>query len=172
MTQQQTISDVWARFVTLLAADAPQMVGRIRPPVTVEALAEAEKRLNVALPEDMRRLYLLADGFVEGAFLLRDDYRILPLSEMVEASLALINTPVITYFLAGKVETQKSITRLLFASAKENNPDVSQVSLRLHTKQPSVELWYREGGIHTWGEVVNTHWGLAEWLDICLEYYA
>jgi cell wall assembly regulator SMI1 len=171
MTQKQTMSDVWARFITLLAADAPQMVERIRPPATAGALAEAEQRLAVALPEDMRQLYLLADGFAEGAFLLRDDYRILPLSEMIEASLALVGETVVLDYLAGEVEKPKKVTRLLFARAQEDDPDVSQVSVRLRAKKPSVELWYLEGGIHDWEEVVELGESVTEWIDGCLQYY-
>ena len=171
MKQKPAISEVWERFVALLKADSPQMVARIRPPASAEVLAEAEQRLQVVFPAELRHFYLLADGFAEGVYLLREDYRILPLGEMVEASLALVGEPVILDNLAGETEIPKKVVRLLFALAKEDDPDVSQVSLRLRTKKPCVEMWYREGGIHDWEEVVETDESLTEWLDDCLEYY-
>ena len=72
MHQQPAINEVWGRFVTLLESHAPALVGHIRPPATASAIAEAEQRLLVVFPEELRQLYLLADGFVEGAYLLRD----------------------------------------------------------------------------------------------------
>ena len=171
MKQQYTISDLWQRFVKLLEADSPQSVERIRPSASAEAIAEAEQRLKVVFPEELRQLYLLADGFAEGAFLLRDDYRILQLSEMVEASLALVGKVVVMDYLAGEIEKPKKVVRLLVARAQEDNPDVSQVSLRLRAKKPSVELWYLEGGVHDWEEVVEIGESLTEWIEGCLEYY-
>ncbi len=171
MKQEQTISGVWERFVKLLAADSPDRVARIRPPATVEAIAEAEQRLGAVFPEELRQLYLIADGFAEGVLLLRDDYRILPLSEMVEASLALVGKVVVMDYLAGEIEKPKKVVRLLFARAQEDDPDISQVSLRLRAKKSSVELWYLEGGIHDWEEVVEIGESLTEWIEGCLEYY-
>jgi hypothetical protein len=62
---------------------------------------------------------------------------------------------------------------VLFAQAKDDDPDVEQVSLRLRSKvkPPSVEIWFREGGIHDWEEVVETGESLTEWFEECLEYY-
>lgn len=165
------MGDVWKQFVAYLEVDSPHALGHIRPEASVKAIAEAEQRLNVALPEELCQLYLIADGFAEGAFLLRDDYRILPLSEMVEASLALVGQVVVMDYLAGEVENPKKVTRLLFARSKEDDPDVSQVTLRLRAKNPSVELWYLEGGIHDWEEVVEIGKSLSEWIEGCLAYY-
>ena len=171
MKQKPSITEVWERFVKLLHAHAPQMVAHIRPPASTEAIAEAEQRLKVVFPGDLRQLYLLADGFAEGAYLLRDDYRVLPLSELVEASLALVGEPVILDYVAVEVSIPKKVVRLLFARAQEDNPDVSQVTFRLHARKPYMEIWYRKGGIHDWEEVVETWESLTEWIAECLDYY-
>ena len=143
---------------------------RNRPPATPKALAEAEQRLRRALPDELRSIYSLADGFVAGAYLLHDDYRLLPIGEMVEASLALVGEPVVLDELAGQYSVAKKVTRLVFAQTKEDDPDISQVSLRLWPKkQPSVEMWYRAGGIHDFEEVVDWQESLPVWLEGCLE---
>src|SRR5215471_8814366 len=103
MQPQQALFAMWAQFIDLLTAQSAALLAHIRPPATPEALAEAEQRLRRAIPEDLRRLYSLADGFVTGAYLLHDDYRLLPLGEMVEASLALVGEPVVLDELAGEV---------------------------------------------------------------------
>jgi hypothetical protein len=64
--------------------------------------------------------------------------RILPLGEMIEASLALVGIPIIMGNLALEVAVPNQVIRLLFARAKEDNPDVEQVSLRLRARNP---LW-------------------------------
>jgi cell wall assembly regulator SMI1 len=173
MTQQRTLEETWSRFIDYLAEQAPQAIASVRVPASSEAIEQAEQRLNCALPEALRQLYALADGFAADAYLLRDEYRILPLNEMVEASLGLVGEPVVLDALAGEVAVTKKVTRLVFAQARDDDPDVSQVSLRLWArKRPSVELWYREGGIHDFEEVVDWDENLATWLDECLEYYA
>ncbi|MGO8951447.1 MAG: SMI1/KNR4 family protein [Ktedonobacterales bacterium] len=148
------------------------MLKQIRPPATIEGIQEAEQRLHCAIPDELQHLYLLADGFVEGAFLLRDTYRLLPLSEMVDATLALVGTPIIFDVLSGEVSLSNKVVRLVFAHAKADDPDVAQITLRLWPKKkPSVELWYREGGLHTFEEVVDWQESVTEWIGECLEYY-
>jgi cell wall assembly regulator SMI1 len=173
MTQQRTLEKTWSRFIDYLEAQAPQLIASIHAPASSEAIEQAERRLNCALPEALRQLYVLADGFAADAHLLRDEYRILPLSEMVKASLELVGEPVVLDALAGEVAVTNKVTRLIFAKAKANDPDVSQVSLNIWArKRPSVELWYREGGIHDFEEVVDWGEDLAAWTEECLEYYA
>lgn len=173
MTQQRTLEETWRRFIEYLAEQAPQAIAYIQGPASPESIEQAERRLNCVLPEALKDLYALADGFAADAYLLRDQYRILPLSEMVEASLALVGEPVVLDALAGEVAVTKKATRLIFAHARDDDPDVSQVSLRVWTrKRPSVELWYREGGIHDFEEVVDWDEDLATWIEECLEYYA
>jgi hypothetical protein len=66
----------------------------------------------------------------------------------------------------------KKVIRLVFARAKDADPDVEQVSLRLWPKKrPSVELWYRAGGIHDFEEVVDWEESLTVWMEGCLVYY-
>jgi hypothetical protein len=173
MPKKPNINDVWGQFVALLHMQTPMLVAYIRPPASAEDIADAEQRLGIDFPEEMRQLYLLADGFAEGAYLLRDAYRILPLGELVEASLALVGAPIMMDALALQVTVPKKILHVLFAQAKDGDPDVEQVSLRLRSKvkSPSVEIWFREGGIHDWEEVVETGESLTEWFDECLEHY-
>src|SRR5262249_44657382 len=125
----RALTVAWARFIALLTTQSPELLEQIRPPAAPEALAAAEQRLRRALPQDLRQLYALADGFVAGAYLLRDDYRLLPLDEMVEASLALVGAPVVLDELAGEVSVAKTVIRLVVARAKEDDPDIEQVSV-------------------------------------------
>jgi hypothetical protein len=173
MQQEPAFNEVWGRIVAILESHAPTLVGHIRLPASAQAVAEAAQRLGIVIPEELRQLYLLADGFAEGAYLLCDDYRLLPLGEMVEASLALVGVPILMDALALQVTVPKKVLHVLFARAREDNPDVEQVSLRLRSKlkPPSVELWFREGGIHDWEDVVETGDTLTEWFDACLDYY-
>jgi hypothetical protein len=162
----------WGRFIDLLTEQSPELLGHIRPPATREALAEAEQRLRCTLPEEFLQLYSLADGFVAGAYVLRDDYRLLPLGEVIEASLALVGEPVVLDAVAGEQSLARRVLRLVFARAKEDDPDVVQVSVRLWPKKrPGVEVWYRARGIHDIEEVVDTQDSLTAWLEACLEYY-
>jgi cell wall assembly regulator SMI1 len=172
MPHDHALAAVWERFIDLLAAQAPERLGYIRPPATREALTEAEQRLQCTLPEELRELYALAGGFVAGAYMLCDDYRLLPLDEMVEASLALVGEPVVLDALAGEISQAKRVIRLVVAQAKADDPNIVQVSMRLWPKKrPSMETWYRAGGIHDFEEVVDTHESLTAWLEGCLEYY-
>jgi len=172
MQPQQAFTATWARFIDLLTAQSPEHLQHIRPPAARAALAEAEQRLKCNLPEELRQLYSLADGFVAGAYLLRDDYRLLPLGEVVEASLALVGEPVVLDELAGEIAVAKKVIRLVFAQAKEDDADISQISMRLWPKKrPSVEVWYRAGGVHDFEEVVDWQESLSTWLEGCLEYY-
>jgi cell wall assembly regulator SMI1 len=172
MQDQRALTVAWTRFIELLTSQSPKLVEQIHPPATPAALAQAEQRLQCALPEELRALYSLADGFAAGAYLLGDDYRLLSLGEMVEASLGLVGEPVVLDALAGEVSVAKKVMRLVFAQAKEDDHDVAQVSLRLWPKKPpSVEVWYRAGGIHDFEEVVDWQERLSTWLESCLEYY-
>jgi hypothetical protein len=172
MHPQQALFATWARFIDALTAQSPELLQHIRPPATPEALSEAEQRLRRAMPEELRRLYSLADGFVAGAYLLHDTYRLLPSGEMVEASLALVGEPVVLDALAAQFSRSKRVIRLVFAQAKEDDHDISQVGLRLWPKkQPSVEMWYRAGGIHDFEEVVDWQESLTAWLEGCVEQH-
>jgi hypothetical protein len=172
MQAKRTLVSVWQRFIDLLTVQSPELLEHIRPPTTREALAEAEQRLQCTLPPELLQLYLLADGFATGAYLLRDDYRLLPLGEMIEASLSLVGEPVVLDEVAGEVSVAKKVIRLVFAQAKDNDPDISLASVRLWPKkQHSMEVWYRAGGIHDFEEVVDWQEGLTAWLEGCLEYY-
>src|SRR5579883_392876 len=132
---QRTIEDVWARFVASVSRETPAMASFIRAPASQGALAEAERRLGCALPDELRRLYVCADGFALGAFLLRDDYRILPVDEMVEASLGLVGASITLDFESGEVSRAKKVIRLVLARARPDDEDVEQISLRLRARK-------------------------------------
>jgi hypothetical protein len=166
-----SLDAVWTHFVDLLGKHSPGAATRIRPRAAPEVIAAAEARLGRALPGDLRALYARCDGFEAGAFLLRDDYRVLPVEEMVAESLALVGEPVVLDALAGQVTIPKKVVRLVFAPARPDDVDVVQCSIRLRAKRPTVEVWFREGGIHGDEEVVDTNLSLAEWIEECLEYY-
>src|SRR5262245_35061678 len=109
MQYHRALTATWARFTALLTAQSPELLQHIRPPAAREELAEAEQRLHCTLPEELWQLYSLADGFVAGAYLLHDDYRLLPLGEVVKASLALVGEPIVLDELAGEVSVAKKV---------------------------------------------------------------
>ena len=91
---------------------------------------------------------------------------------MIEVSLALVGEPVALDALAGEYFQTQRVIRLVFAQAREDDPDVVQVSVRLWPgKWPSVHVWYSAAGIHDFEEVVETQESLTAWLEACLEYY-
>ncbi len=114
---------------------------------------------------------MCADGFALGAFLLRDDYRILPVDEMVEASLGLVGASITLDFESGEVSRAKKVIRLVLARARPDDEDVEQISLRLRARKPTIEMWYREGGIHTYAEVVDWQESLTDWLALVVDEY-
>jgi hypothetical protein len=172
MRHHSALAAAWGRYIDLLTAQSPELLDQIRPPAAPAALEGAAQRLRCSLPEELLQLYSVADGFVADAYVLRDDYRLLPIGEVVDASLALVGEPVVLDALAGELSMAKTVIRLVFARAKEDDPDVEQVTLRLWPrKPPSVEVWYRAGGIHDCEEVVDTGDSLTTWLEACLEYY-
>src|SRR5262249_34823920 len=122
MQPHQALTATWAQFIDLLTAQSPELLQHIRPPAAREVLADAEQRLQRTLPEDLRHLYSLADGFVAGAYLLHGDYRLLPLGEMVEASLALVGEPVVLDELTGEVCLAKTVIRVVVAQARDDDP--------------------------------------------------
>lgn len=171
MQHYHALAAAWGQFIDLLTAQSPELLEHIRPPATHAALTEAEQRLQCSLPEELLQLYSLADGFVARAYLLCDCYRLLPLGEAVEASLTLVGEPVVLDALAGELSLAQRVIRVVFARAKDDDPDVEQVSLRLWPKRrPTVEVWYRAGGIHDFEEVVDGRESLTEWIEECLEY--
>ena len=56
----------WARIETWLAANAPPLFEALRPGVSDEAIARAEARIGMALPDAVRSVYRAHDG---GSFL-------------------------------------------------------------------------------------------------------
>lgn len=60
----------------------------LNPPVTAGKMEAAERELGVRFPDDFRHLYLWHDG-EKGDIFLFDDYRIFPMSELIEVNHAL-----------------------------------------------------------------------------------
>jgi cell wall assembly regulator SMI1 len=52
----------WQRIDAWLAAHAPTLAGRLHPPATPAAIARAETRLGVGLPEELRASLEVHDG--------------------------------------------------------------------------------------------------------------
>jgi hypothetical protein len=156
----------WERFVEFLSQEEKE---ELCLAVSDDALNNAQQLLDCIFPLEFYTLYRLADGFKKDAFLLRDDYRILPLEDMVAES---IKKPlVVTDEMSGEFENPDTVVRLIFAVTKEENRDIQQVSLYLHEDGASVETWFKEGGIHDFDEVIDTELSLVDWLEECLEYY-
>ena len=171
MQYNLALQSAWERFIDLLSAQSSELLEHIRPPATRPALAEAEQRLQCTLPEELQQLYLLADGFRAGVCVLRDEYRLLPIDEMVEASLALVGEPASAGCSAGQHSEARRVIRLVVLQTKEDDPNAVKVSVRLWPKrQPTVEIQYRAGGTHDVEEVLHTQGSLTAWLEDCLEY--
>src|SRR5262245_32469437 len=56
------MSDAWRRIDAWLTANAPGVLKALRPPVTADALASLERRLNRPLPIALRDAYGAHDG--------------------------------------------------------------------------------------------------------------
>ena len=167
------MKDIWQNFLAGLEKYSSELIKEINPPATEAQLEKARTLLGPLFHPELEELYKIANGFAPGAYLLRDDYRILPLEEMIEKSLAIIGTTVPTDFEAGEYTTLKKLKLLVFAIAKEEDEDVEQVSISIKRGKTDISLWYKEGGIHDFEEVVSTSETLKEWLTVVVEeYYA
>jgi cell wall assembly regulator SMI1 len=160
------VKECWEKFIQYLSEEERIMLCL---PVTEVALDRAQSRLDCQIPPELRTMYMMADGFQKDAFLLRDDYRVLTLEEMILESEK--KPLVVIDEMAGEFEEPDRVTRLIFAVTEEDNRDIQQVSLHLDEDDATVEIWFKEGGIHDFEEVVDTELSLGEWLEECLEYY-
>jgi cell wall assembly regulator SMI1 len=85
-----TVEDAWQRIVSWCEQHAPVTSGHLRAAPPAAALAAAEERCPRRWPDDLRRWYSLQDGVDwESANTPLPDWRILPLSELVEQSEAM-----------------------------------------------------------------------------------
>lgn len=77
------------RIARWVAVCAPETELMFRPGARAGALTEAERRLGVSLPAELRTLYAHADGQPEAAPTVSDAFYLMPLTEAVEAALFL-----------------------------------------------------------------------------------
>lgn len=66
-----TFHDIFLAWLAFLAGLGFRADAFLNPPATPEAIADAESRIGFALPEDLRDLYLIADG-QKDSFEIRD----------------------------------------------------------------------------------------------------
>lgn len=165
------IDSTWNTFLDFVRQDDPESLARVNPPASEEQLATAVSALGSALPDEVRDLYLLANGFGPNSFLLRDDYRLLPLDEMVAASMDLVGETVAVDAEAGVSLTFTEPSRLVLFDARDGDDDVERVCVRARKTRTRVELWFKQGGIHDFEELVDTELTLSDWFDEVLEYY-
>ncbi len=163
---------IWNEFIGHLTKTEPESLSKINPPATTEQLNEAKAILGSVFHEDIEQLYHLANGFTEGAYLLRDDYRILPIDEMIKQSLALAGKRIFTDYEAGQSRKIKKGDMIVLALAEEDNCDVEKISISVTRGKTNVAIWFKEDGIHDYEEVIDTSETLEEWLTSVLEYYS
>lgn len=77
------MATAWERIEQWLAAHAPAIGADLRPGATPEAIAEAERALQVTLPDAMRRVYARHDGSEQNAPPLMGDWTFMPLRHVV-----------------------------------------------------------------------------------------
>ncbi|MDQ2686951.1 MAG: SMI1/KNR4 family protein, partial [Armatimonadota bacterium] len=68
---------IWQRIETWLAANAPQAIISLRAGASDTEIADAERRLGITLPDDVRSSYRIHDGQE------RDGYGPLPVEEFL-----------------------------------------------------------------------------------------
>ena len=165
------IEKIWNQFINYLKNEDQGNLKKINPPATKKQLEKAKKTLGSLFHEDIEKIYEKADGFIEGAYLLSDKYRILPIDEMLEKSLKLVGEVLITDWEAGESKKINKLTIVIFAVAKDDNEDIQQIGFSVRKNKTNITIWYKEGGIHTFEEVVETSETLEEWLNEMMEYY-
>ncbi|MGB4776068.1 MAG: SMI1/KNR4 family protein [Daejeonella sp.] len=165
------IEESWNKFVNHLKVEDTENLEKINPPATIEQLEKAKAVLGPLFHEDLQKIYKLANGFIQGAYILSDGYRILPIDEMLEKSLDLVGQVLITDVEAGEFKKIDKIKMVIFAIAKEDDEDIEQIGFSLRRNKTDIAIWYKEGGIHSFEEVVETGETFEEWFNDMLEYY-
>lgn len=165
------IEQIWDKFIGYLKAEDPEILKKINPPATKEQIDKAKKVLGSLFHEDIQKIYQMANGFAQGGYLLSDKYRILPIDEMLEKSLKLVGEIFITDTTVGEYKKIDKLKMIIFAVAKEDDEDIHQIGLSLRKNKTNIAIWYKEGGIHTFEEVIETSENLEEWFGEMMEYY-
>ena len=84
MNENERIAADWERIERWVAANAPLLVGLLRPPATDEAIAATEAALGGRLPPSVRVSYRCHDGEVPESDGILNIFRLLPLAEIIE----------------------------------------------------------------------------------------
>jgi cell wall assembly regulator SMI1 len=87
-TEAERVTAAWTRIEAWLKANAKPLHKRLKKPASDKAIAAAEKKLKVSLPEGVRQLYRLHNGMSasgEGSAALFNHFRWLPLAEVLES---------------------------------------------------------------------------------------
>ena len=164
------MEQTWAAFVSAIERDSPASLALVNPPATDEQIEEARRELG-SLHPDLERLYRLADGFTPGAYLLLDSHRILPLAELIDDSRSLNGTYIVTDSEAGEGRKLGQFDLLTLTRTRPDVPDMSRVSVSVSRKKARVHVWFVEGGVHDFEEVVDTEESLDQWLDDAISDY-
>lgn len=146
--------------------------------VSEKQLTDAEKELHTVLPDDLKNLYRKFNGFpIDEYFSFQ--IRILPLEEALECTNKISGSFIPTDVLAGTGFTinAKKTDIMIFAKYHPNNTDTDWVGLKLsHNKKTGkaggkICIMYKNGGIHSFAELVHSGESLTEWLETCIEAY-
>jgi hypothetical protein len=163
---------IWNKFIDSINQIDPEFLRKINPPATEELLNNAKTMLGPAFHEDVEQLYSLANGFADGAYLLTDYYRILPIDEMIAKSLALIGKRFTTDYEAGESMKTKKGELIILALVEEDDCDKEKIGVSVTTGKTDMAIWFKEGGIHDYKElIIDSSQTLEKWLTSLIDGY-
>ncbi len=86
--EQLTVKQSWKRIEAWLKANDPERAKSLAKPATAKQISDAEKKMKVKLPSDVKQTYQIHNGQKYSSSLVMDDdhgsYYLLPLNEMVK----------------------------------------------------------------------------------------
>lgn len=80
--EERSLREVFTALVDYLREHHPAVADSLRPPATESQIENLEQLIGDRLPEDVRELYLLADGQGERQSLFVEGFQFLPLAEV------------------------------------------------------------------------------------------
>jgi internalin A len=78
------IIESWNRIIVWFSSHLPEVIADLNPPATMSELEYAQKMLGIELPQDLKDLYLIANGQKEQSYGVFFGYSFLSLGRMLE----------------------------------------------------------------------------------------
>ena len=174
----ENIENLWKRFIQNIQNDKTDsdLISGFNSPAHPNEIRQIEALLKISLPNNLKQLYYCCNGFSKDIFI-GDGFRLLPVQEMAEKTIAFYNTLFVTDELAGEFFywNNKKVTRLFFADYKKQHEDIYFEGLLIRKKGNAIKeetfIYYKADGIHDYEEVVDTGETLAEWLEGKIDIY-